>query len=301
MLIPALASSQLDHLDELDDLHHLDGFATLIRTRAYRDAAVPAGRAHATPMSDSPIDANAPGVPLPGPLYKDVKRQMMALLTRGEWRPGEAIPAERRLSERFGISIGTVRKAIDELVGENLLIRQQGRGTFVASHNRDRLLFYFFHIVAEEGPKEYPDVRLLQFAKGKADRLAADRLDIAIGDAVFRIRNLLSLSGVPVIVDDIVLPAVRFAGLGERQFRDRPSTIYNLYQEAFGISVVRTSERLRATLADVESAALLGLEQHAPLLQIRRVALTYNEVAVEYRVSLVSTRHHEYWNEIGRS
>ena len=115
----------------------------------------------------------APGVPLAGPLYKDVKRQMMEALTRGEWKPGEAIPAERRLSERYGISIGTVRKAIDELVAENILIRQQGRGTFVASHNRDRMLFYFFHIVAEQGPKEYPDVELLSFARAKADRAAA--------------------------------------------------------------------------------------------------------------------------------
>jgi GntR family transcriptional regulator len=251
-------------------------------------------------MSDAPSESASPGVPLAGPLYKDAKRQMMDLLARGEWKPGEAIPAERRLSERFGISIGTVRKAIDELVAENILIRQQGRGTFVASHNRDRLLFYFFHVVGEEGPKQYPDVRILQFGRGKADRSAADRLGIEPGDPIYRIRNLLRLGGVPVIVDDIVLPAARFPGLTEKQFRDRPSTIYNLYQEAFGISVVRTSERLRATLADADTAALLGVPRNAPLLQIRRVALTYNEVPVEYRVSLVNTAHHEYWNELGR-
>jgi len=86
-------------------------------------------------------DATVPAVPLSVPLYKEAKRQMMGALTEGEWKPGEAIPSERRLSGRYGISIGTVRKAIDELVAENILIRQQGRGTYVASHNRDRLLF----------------------------------------------------------------------------------------------------------------------------------------------------------------
>ncbi|MEP7182427.1 MAG: GntR family transcriptional regulator [Betaproteobacteria bacterium] len=252
-------------------------------------------------MADTLPDSTSPGVPLAGPLYKDVKRQMMALLTRGEWRPGEAIPAERRLSEQFGISIGTVRKAIDELVAENILIRQQGRGTFVASHNRDRLLFYFFHVVAEEGPKEYPEVRLLQFGRGKADRVAADRLGLQPGDPVFRIRNLLRLGGAPVILDDIALSAARFSGLAEKQFRDRPSTIYNLYQDAFGISVVRIRERLRATEADAETAALLGLPKGAPLLQIRRVALTYNDAPVEYRVSLVDTTRHEYWNELANA
>ena len=81
-------------------------------------------------------------MPFAGPLYKDVKRRLTEALTRGEWKPGDAIPAERLLSERCGTSIGTVRRAIDELVAENILIRQQGRGTYVASHNRDRLLFY---------------------------------------------------------------------------------------------------------------------------------------------------------------
>ena len=117
-------------------------------------------------MPDAPRDT-APGVPLAGPLYKDVKRRLTEALTRGEWKPGEAIPAERLLSERCGTSIGTVRRAIDELVAENILIRQQGRGTYVASHNRDRMLFYFFHIVDEQGTKRYPDVELLSFAQGE--------------------------------------------------------------------------------------------------------------------------------------
>lgn len=246
-------------------------------------------------------DTAAPGVPLSVPLYKEIKRQLMDALTSGEWRPGQSIPSERRLSERFGISIGTLRKAIDELVAENILIRQQGRGTFVATHTRDRLLFYFFHVVPESGPKAYPEVQLLSFARGKADRTEAEKLSLAVAEPVLRIRNRLRLGGAPIIVDDLTLPAAPFAGLTEAQFRNRPSTIYNLYQEAFGISVVRTSERLRATLADTALAALLAVPRGAPLLQIRRVAQTYNDAPVEYRVSHVNTAHHEYWAEIGRA
>ena len=249
-------------------------------------------------MTDPTTENTAPGVPMAGPLYKDVKRQMMEALSRGEWPPGDAIPAERRLSERYRISIGTVRKAIDELVAENILIRQQGRGTFVASHNRDRMLFYFFHVVPQDGPKEYPEVGFLSFSRGKAERVAADALGMPVGDPVFRIRNLLRLSGRPAIVDDLTLPAARFGGLTEKQFRARPSTIYNLYQEAFGISVVRTRERLRAAVADADVARLLDIAPGAPLLAIRRVALAYNDIPVEYRVSLVDTGHFEYWNEI---
>ncbi|HET9340495.1 MAG TPA: GntR family transcriptional regulator, partial [Casimicrobiaceae bacterium] len=195
-------------------------------------------------------DATVPGVPLPAPLYRELERKMRDALASGEWKPGEAIPAERRLAERYGVSIGTVRKAIDALADANLVIRQQGRGTFVATHNRDRMMFYFFHIVPEGGAKEYPVVRLVAFVRGKADRVEAERLALAPGDPVFRVRNLLFLSGEPIIVDDLSVAAARFPGLTEKQFRDRPSTIYNLYQDAFGITVARSSERLRAGVAD---------------------------------------------------
>ena len=194
-----------------------------------------------------------------------------------------------------------MRKAIDELVAANILIRQQGRGTFVATHDRDRLLFHYFHVVPVDGPKQYPDVRLLSFARGRADRGEAEALRIVPGDAVVRVRNLLSLSGQPVIVDDLVLPAARFPGLTQAQFAGRPSTIYNLYQDSFRISVVHTRERLRAVLADAQAAALLGIVRGAPLLMIRRVALSYSDDPVELRISLVNTAAHEYFADIGRT
>jgi GntR family transcriptional regulator len=255
----------------------------------------------ADPLLDLASEGTSPGVPLVGPLYKDVKRQLMEALTRGEWKPGEAIPSERRIAERFGISIGTVRKAIDELVAENILIRQQGRGTFVATHTRDRLLFYFFHIVPEQGPKEYPEVELLTFVRAKAERGVADRLQIEAGDPVLRIRNALRLAGKRMIVDDITVSAQRFPGLSEKRFRERPSTIYNLYQDLYGISVVRSSERLRAVAADAEIAQLLGIAPGAPLLQIRRIALAYNDLPVEFRISQVNTAGYEYFSDLGRS
>jgi GntR family transcriptional regulator len=233
------------------------------------------------------------------PLYKAVKRKLTDALTRGEWKPGSAIPAERELASGFGTSVGTVRKAIDELAAENILIRQQGRGTFVAMHTRERELFYFLHVVPQHGGKQYPEVALMSFSRGKADRGSAEALGIAPGEPVFRIRNVLHLAGRPVIVDDIALCAARFSGLTYARFRDRRSTIYNLYQEAFGLSVVRTRERVRAAVADAATAKLLRVDVGDPLLSIRRTALTYRDVPVEYRVSLVDTTRHDYWAEIG--
>jgi GntR family transcriptional regulator len=212
-----------------------------------------------------------------------------------------ALPSETRLGARYGVSIGTVRKAMDELVAERILVRHQGRGTFVASHKAGRTLFHFFHIVPAEGEKVQPETELLSFQRAKADADSAARLNIAPGAPVFRIRNLLRLAGARVVLDEITLPAERFPGLSEKVFRERDSTIYQLYQERYGINVVRSAERLSAALADRPSAKLLGVAAGAPLLRIKRTALTYNNAPVELRISLVNTAVHEYFSDLGKN
>src|SRR5688500_8898360 len=121
------------------------------------------------------------------PLYKEVKNRLTRGLAAGEWKAGEAIPSEAKLSERFNVSIGTIRKAIDELVAERILLRQQGRGTFVATHTEDRTLFYFFHIVGKDGSRELPVMELLSFRKARATAAEEERLGIGRGAAVYRI------------------------------------------------------------------------------------------------------------------
>ena len=243
----------------------------------------------------------AAGAALDTPLYKEVKRLLTETLSSGEWKPGSAIPAEWKLAERFKVAIGTVRKAVDELVAENILIRQQGRGTFVAAHNRARLMFHFFHIVRSDGTKETPEVVMLSFSAGKADVEEAVHLGIDIGAKVFRIRNVLRLASAPIIFDSIVIPQTLFPKLTASKFRDRPNTIYHLYQSAYGITVLRSAERLRARRADADSAEVLGININEPLLEIRRVALTYNSAPVEFRRSLVNTEQYEYFSELAKS
>jgi GntR family transcriptional regulator len=231
---------------------------------------------------------------LGGPVYKEIKQALLKRMADGAWAPGEAIPSEARLKEEFGVAIGTIRKAVDELVGQNLLIRQQGRGTFVATHDRDRLLFHFFHVERRDGYKEYPEVRLMSFARERADRPAAQKLGIYEGDRVFRFTNVLSLEGRAVMFDDIVLPEALFPRLTEKRLRERPGTLYMLYQDDYAISVVRTAQRLSAATALREVARALDLPAGLPTLVIDRVAYAYHDRPVEYRVSHVDTRGHDY-------
>jgi len=234
------------------------------------------------------------------PLYREVKRLLTQSLIEGEWPAGAVLPSESRLAERYNVSIGTLRKAIDELVAERVVTRHQGRGTFVATHNANRLMFHFFHIVGRDGGKEYPTTRTLAFRRGKAAVQEARRLGVADGAPVLRIRNLLSLAARPVILDDIVLPQALFADLTEKILTARDNTIYHLYQTRYGINVLRSGERLSAVLAEAEAARLLKVETGAPLLAINRTAMTYHDTPVELRRSLVNTAAHEYASDLGR-
>jgi GntR family transcriptional regulator len=241
--------------------------------------------------------------PLPAsdrPLYEEVRARLIEGMSAGAWQPGEAIPSEGELARAFGVAVGTVRKAVDSLVAGQALVRRQGKGTFVATHDGRRLMFHFFHIVERDGAKAYPSVRLLDFRRERADALSAAALGIAPADKVIRIRNLLSLAGRPAIVDDITLPAQLFPGLTEKIFLARDNTIYHLYQSRYGINVLRTDERLRAALASREVAQLLQVAPGAPLLEIRRVALTFRDRPVELRLSRVDTTRHDYHNTLGK-
>ena len=136
---------------------------------------------------------------------------------------------------------------------------------------------------------------MLSFGSGVADTEEAAHLGIKTGSKVFRICNVLHLADEPIIVDTIVIPQTLFPKLTAKIVADRPNTIYHLYQSAFGITVVRSAERLRARLADAESADILGIKIKSPLLEIRRVAMTFNDAPVEFRRSLINTEHYEYF------
>ena len=234
------------------------------------------------------------------PLYRVVKRELLRSIEAGSVAPGAALASETQLSESFGVSVGTVRRAVDDLVAELILVRRQGRGTFVATHTSDRFLFQFFHIERSDGLREAPVVELVSFERTRLDDEAASALALKPGEPALQIENRLLLQGRAVVHDRLLIPAALFRGLTEKRWRERPSTIYHLYQTEFGISVVHAHERLRAVGADRAAARALGVPVGQPVLQVRRVALALNGQPVEWRVSTVMTTHHDYVNLLSR-
>ena len=234
------------------------------------------------------------------PLFRAVKRALLRSIESGAVAPSGTLPSETELAQGFGVSVGTVRRAVDDLVAEHILVRRQGRGTFVASHGSDRFLFQFFHVERSDGLREAPQVELVSFERTRMDEEAAAALHGRVGDAAFQIENRLLLQGKAVVHDRLAIAAVQFKGLTEKRWRERTSTIYHLYQHGFGITVSQAHERLRATGADRAAARVLGVPPGQPVLQVRRVALDLSGKPVEWRVSTVVTAQHDYVNLLSR-
>lgn len=227
-------------------------------------------------------------------LYRQIKRQLIADIQSGAAAPGAALPNESELARRFNVSIGTVRRAVDELVAEHVLVRQQGRGTFVGKLDRERFMFQFFKIAGRDGTSEFPEVRLHAFTRSRANQEEAHALGLHGTQAVYCIDNVLLLKGRPVIHDHIVIAAAMFPDLTEELFVNRSATIYGLYQAAFGITVVEAGERVRSEVVNPRSAELLGLAAGLPVLRIERVAYTFDRKPAEFRISVVDTRDVDY-------
>ena len=235
------------------------------------------------------------------PLYRAVKRALLKAIELGAVAPGDALPSETVLAGEFGVSVGTLRRAVDDLVAEHILVRRQGRGTFVATHTSDRFLFQFFHVERSGGLREAPEVDLVSFERTRMDEEAAAALQMRPGEPALQIENRLRLQGRAVVHDRLVIAAALFRGLTEKRWRERPSTIYHLYQSEYGITVVRAHERLRAVGADRAAARVLGVAPGQPVLQVRRVALDLGGKPVEWRVSTVVTAQHDYVNLLSRA
>jgi GntR family transcriptional regulator len=225
------------------------------------------------------------------PLYRQVRERLLRRLGEGAWLAGAMLPSEQLLAVELGVSQGTVRKALDALVAENLLVRQQGRGTFVARHDERRVLFQFFRLVPDEGERRFPESRVLRVSAAKASAAERTRLALAPHSRVVRIGRVRTLGGRACIAESIVLPEALFPGLAMRTL---PNNLYGLYAEEYGIGISRTSERLKAIALSSADAALLGAASGTPALAIDRLALAIDGRKVEWRVSRCLTAHVHY-------
>jgi len=257
-----------------------------------------AGSAAGVVSGAAPADAAAGGSPTFSPLYQQIKALITQSLQTGQWRPGEMIPSEVELAGRFKVSQGTVRKAIDELAAENLVMRRQGKGTFVSTHHEARARFRFLRLMPDEGLPHYPESKFIEVKRVRAPADVARLLDLKSGDAVIFIKRVQSFDGVPTIVEELWLPGLIFKGLTAERLVEYKGPMYGLFESEFGTRMIRAAEQIRAVCADEGEAALLQIKAGTPLLSSERVSFTYGDKAVELRRGLYLTTHHHYKNDL---
>ena len=246
------------------------------------------------------------------PLYQQIKLLITRELQAGVWKPGEAIPSEQELAVRFKVSQGTVRKAVDEMSAENLLLRRQGKGTFVATHAEQRTQYRFLRLTANDGVAREMESRLIDCRRVRAPADVARALALKSGDAVVQLRRQLlaaplmpaaltaasSADSRPVVLDEIWLPGALFKGLTAERLAEHKGPMYGLFEVEFGVRMIRAEEKIRAVAADALVASWLAVTVGAPLLGVERLSFTNGDKPVELRRGLYQTEHHFYRNEL---
>jgi len=233
--------------------------------------------------------------------YQKVKLSIIQALNQKRWAFNEAIPSEPLLAKKYKVSIGTIRRAIDELVTEKILVREQGRGTFVISHTEDYMLNVFFRLESKTGERELPNSTLLEFRKVKPSIAVANYLKLSANEKIYKIKAILKFNETPAIIDEIHLPVKFFPNLVPSYFSERTGTLYKLFQEEYGITVVKIHETVEAKIATYADAILLERNKGNPILKIVRVAYTYKNLPVDLRIRLVDANNYRYFNTLGGS
>lgn len=230
------------------------------------------------------------------PLYKRVKNLLVSRIADGRWQPGQIIPNEFQIADELNVSQGTVRKALHEMTADNLLVRHQGRGTFVTSHDDERILFQFFKLTSDQGIREFPDSTVVLLEKADATAGEASMLGGMAGDPVWRLERRRTLGERPIIIETLLLPAMVFPDLD--RLETIPNNLYGLYSSRYGVTVARAVEKLRAVAATAADARHLDCPFGLPLLEIDRRAFGLDGRVVEWRLSRCLTETHHYLSDL---
>lgn len=230
------------------------------------------------------------------PLYVQVKEHLLKRIIDGQWLPGSLLPSENQLAAELGVSQGTVRKALDEMTADKVVVRRQGRGTFVSEHTQEQALFHFFRLADAEGVSPPPTSEVISVTEREATPDEVAKLDLKSGEQVALIERVRLLAEQPVVLETVVLSCANFPNIAAQQ--PLPNTLYTLYQSKYGVSILTAKENITAVVADAKDETLLKVPKGSALLRIERLAFSIDGRPVELRYSRCTTSQYSYQIEL---
>ncbi|MBK4769015.1 MAG: GntR family transcriptional regulator [Pantoea sp. Morm] len=229
------------------------------------------------------------------PRYQFLYDLLSEQIAANRWLPGELFPTEAALASEFRLSTGTVRKAIDLLVAEGILEKQQGRGTFVRRPRFDFSLFRFFRFSSVNGKNLIPDSTILSMSVQKPSDAASDKLKLnRENSSAIKIKRLRTLAGEPLLYEEIWLPLPLFSPLLDVDIEREGMLLYPLYEKYCGQMVAFADEALTAEAAENPLTQVLQIREGTPVIAIERVARNFAGEPLEWRRSLGSAQHFSY-------
>lgn len=221
----------------------------------------------------------------PIPRYYRLQDTLLRHIESGSLSPGSSIPPERILAESYGVSIGTAKKAILNLVHEGYLYRVQGKGTFVTGTTlrRESLRYYRFLEKFGDTEKEL-SIRLIGLRKIPGFQPVNAYLQIKPAQELFELKRIFLLGKSPVVFSASYLPVLLFRGIDTAPtFHFEQKTLYGTIEEKFGLPTIYNQELIGAAYPPAEAARLLGVEKKHPVLFVEMLAFTYRDRPYEYR------------------
>jgi GntR family transcriptional regulator len=228
------------------------------------------------------------------PLYLQVRDAVAERIAAGQWKPSAAIPNEGDLAREFGVSPGTMRKALDLLEGERLLTRRQGRGTFVNDQSSEELAVRYSSIRGRDGGLVGGRVEILTMAEAPVSETECMRLRLRMHESVHRIRRLRFTEDKPYMLEEVAMPATLFPGLSEAK---EPSHRIVVLAQQFGILLGKGEERITIGSTTAEVAEALQVELGAPILMLDRIVYTLDGRPAEWRVGRCNIAGRHYLSE----
>ncbi len=232
------------------------------------------------------------------PLYRQIQDRLRARIESNEWRVGERLPTEQQLCDQFGVSRITVVRALNRLADEGLIIKAQGRGTFVSAPKwmpDPRTLLSFTEEMAERGLK--PGSRILSVQLYCPPARLLERLSLAPGSLVWKIERLLTADGEHMGLQRAHLPQSRFPALGE-MLKDGDS-LYELLAAHFGVRLDRAIERYSSVLLDEDECRLLNVPKGQCAFAVERLTF-FGQTPVEFVQSLMRSDRYQFTVEVKR-